>query len=108
MEMNRYSGKETAGLKRKATISTPLSTVEWPGLWSSEIQLFLDAEEDFLLRYGLQAGYDKDSISRILEYHRWMESLMDDKCENDIEGLAEIMAFYTRFKEGIFLSRIKD
>lgn len=76
--------------------------VELRRLWISEIRIHFKAEEEFLQKYGQKAGYSKDYISHVFEWHRTLEKLVWNGNPESIREFHRNLAAYIRFTQEAF------
>ena len=103
--MNDYGQKKLNELKESSAAEEPVGAELWR-IWSVEIKPHFTAEEEFLLKYGDEAGYDQKYIARVLSDHRVMETLVWKNGDEGVRDFAKVLAAHIRYREDYFTLRL--
>ncbi len=95
--MNEWAGNGAA--------EEPVGAELWR-IWTSEIKPHFAAEEEFLRKYGDEAGYDQKYVARVLSDHRVMEALVWRSGDEGVRDFAKVLATHIRYKEEFFSQRV--
>lgn len=106
MKMNDHEKKQPNSPKDNRAQEEPAGAELWR-IWSAEIKPYFAAEEEFLKKYGDEAGYDQKYIARVLSDHRMMEALVWRNGEEGVRDFAKILADHIRYKEDFFSQRVR-